>query len=327
MTDILGIIANIVIGTGLVVSQGLSSSVIGSYTYARLRDIKEQVKIIDESLNALESCTSGEDSWSDGRLREELQQCLRTSHNTLQALTRHLIRCKESYSGSLQVEQRAQDFYHRHNKIDVVDLETFLRRAHLALDPDVYATQHVSDATAIARGQSYIAGSTKVTRWKKVLSFLPQNRNAISRLISRSLANPSRDIFLLSCLIYGIALLGFLQHRRYDRYQDTFLRVGVIIGLILGLMSSLQFGNIAGFGIYTPACITGAVTFSAVLHRMLPGWRAGPNDCNNQDSPSPTQSKRDASVIIPLTEVERAQFDKSLMDSMDREKEKGNVQR
>ncbi|KAI9653620.1 MAG: hypothetical protein M1821_006967 [Bathelium mastoideum] len=280
------------VAVGIISLQSLSLIVIERYAYA----LRDQIEVFDESLTAVRTCfSSGNDTGINGTLQEDLQQCLRNVRNTVQIFAKRPALGNSWEPTSLQVDRSASEFYYRHNIQGVMRLETFVRGAHLALEPNPHAGQHINDSTLMKPRESYTLGTAPKARWKEMLSLLPHNRTLPLHLFPRFLIHPSRDVYVLCCIVYGLALLSFLQHRKHDRYQGVFLRVGVIIGFVLGLISSLQNGDIAGFGIFAPGSISAVVTLSAILHCAIPRWRH-----ENHIAPSSPSGKERVVDIAPM---------------------------
>ncbi|KAI9683502.1 MAG: hypothetical protein M1822_006042 [Bathelium mastoideum] len=292
------------VAVGIISLQSLSLIVFERYAHA----LREQIEVFDESLTAVRTCfSSGNDTGINGTLQEDLQQCLRNVRNTVQIFTKRPALGNSWEPTSLQVDRSASEFYYRHNIQGVMRLETFVRGAHLALEPNPHAGQHINDPTPMKSRESYTLGTAPKARWKEMSSLLPHNRTSPLHLFPRFLTHPSRNVYVLCCIVYGLALLSFLQHRKHDRYQSVFLRVGVIIGFVLGLISSLHNGDIAGFGIFTPGSISAVVTLSAILHGAIPGWRRG-----NYIAPSSTPGKERVVGIATLMAAQQQRDDVSV---------------
>jgi hypothetical protein len=70
-------------------------------------------------------------------------------------------------------------------------------------------------------------------------------------------------------MIYGLAVLIFYNIRKGDRYQDHFLVLGALCGILVGAVTSWYESDLEALKDYVPIAITVALMLSFVSHTAL----------------------------------------------------------
>ncbi|KAF2238458.1 hypothetical protein EV356DRAFT_529434 [Viridothelium virens] len=268
----------------------VSAISIRAHSERRLSELEDDLQAFPTLLRALEGCIVSREDKLDDTGSATLPNC-KVRLLEVQALLDQFQETRESGLAARINKYwscRPQDFKLIEKKLKSFPQSMWELLHSQALDPKGRERHqgNGSSHTSFEPVEEVIRCFESPTK-SKGSSFLSHGRISSSKFLPQYLSDPTRDVYLLCCIVYAFSLMAFLQHRKGDRYQQKFLISGLIVGFVFGLAQALQVGDIAGFGIITPGCITGALIASVTLHSVLPGWRYNCDE-RNEDDPSKT---------------------------------------
>jgi len=88
------------------------------------------------------------------------------------------------------------------------------------------------------------------------------------------LCDPSSSTFVNTSMIHVLAVLVFYNTRRGDQYQDYFLAVGLLCGIVAGIMASSTHPPLEAMKDCVPIAITFGLMASWICHLILSRFRA-----------------------------------------------------
>jgi hypothetical protein len=88
--------------------------------------------------------------------------------------------------------------------------------------------------------------------------------------IPNFIIDPSAFVFLNAIMLYGSAVLFFYNIGIDDQYQDVFLFLGALFGMLVGALASWSYWSMEVFTDCIPITITAALSLSLVWHSARP---------------------------------------------------------